>query len=294
MSRSGRKITVEQAASLTEALKNKGGEKVLNEKAQYVDYEIHLPGVKVIFYRPKQGKLTVYPQGNDYQVFDEAFEAVIGESYLGKDIHPACIELEKQPTKSQLEKDETARQKVIDQVNQKVAEDEANGYTVIFTDGSFNKVSEDEAIPSFGGIIYDSEPHEIKGVITKELCATVMEIEDIDDAQYESVRKQENYAGEVFAVIKVLDFCLENNIKKPSLFVDSTNAMKEFYRCWGDVKDRGSLSVVTKFLNEKLEEYKKELEVKFSWCPSHIGVEKNRAADRLAAEAIEDYKATLR
>lgn len=78
MSRTKEIITAEQAQLLTEELKGKDGRVVFNEKALGVDYEIELEGVKVTFYNPKQGKVSVYPQGKDYQVFDEALKKVTG------------------------------------------------------------------------------------------------------------------------------------------------------------------------------------------------------------------------
>ncbi len=184
--------------------------------------------------------------------------------------HPKCLELDNLPSKDEIKADKQLKEKFIKKITDQVEEDEKNGYTVIFTDGSYN---EEKHLPSYSAIIYTSEKLEIKGVITED-----------------KYKKQRNYAGEFFAVLKSLEFCEEHNIKKPSFFVDLNHSFKEFYGCYENRSN--NLSPLTLLFNKKIKEYKeKGFDMKFSWCPGHIEVPQNEAADALAREAFDEYMA---
>lgn len=286
MSRESVVMKVEDVKLLVDELKSHADFEVIEEKdTQFV---IKLKNLRITCFNMKSDEVRVLPQGKDYQAFDEAYGKVFGESFdsdEGFEVHekeilmnPKCIELNNQPLKKDFSTNPVLKNEYLEKIAKQVEDDSANGYAVIFTDGSNNVISNDEAIPSYGAVIYTSEVHTIKDVIFDE-----------------AYRKLNNYAGEVIAVLKALEFCEQNNIKKSSFFVDSTNTLKEFYGCYGKLEERKKLNPLTLLFNEKIKEYKeKGFEMKFSWCPGHISVPQNEAADALAREAFDEYMASKR
>lgn len=280
MSRKSVVLKEEEVKLLVEELqKHASFERIEEKETQLI---VILKNLRITVYNPKGSESSVFPQGKAYQAFDEAYEKVTGKKVVVEveptneletsAEHPKCLEFDNLPSKSALKASANKRAEYRDIVAKQVDEDERNGYTVIFTDGSYN---EERHLPSYGAIIYTMDKLEVKGIITEE-----------------KYKDQRNYAGEVFAVLKALELCEEHNIKKPSFFVDSTNTLKEFYGCFGiyeDRKKRKKLKPLTILFNEKIKEYKeKGLDIKFSWCPGHIEVPQNESADKLAAEALDE------
>lgn len=278
MSRKSLVMKKEEIKLLVEELeKHAAFERIEEKSTQLV---VILKNLRITVYNPERSESSVFPQGKEYQAFDAAYEKVTGkkvavevESQKGLDTsvkHPKCLELDNLPSKDEIEADKQLKEEFIKKINDQVEEDERNGYTVIFTDGSYN---EEKHLPSYGAIIYTSEKQEVKGVITEE-----------------KYKNQRNYAGEFFAVLKSLEFCEAHNIKKPSFFVDLNNSFKEFYGCFGKLEERKNLSPLTIHFNEEIKAYKqKGFDMKFSWCPGHIEVRQNEAADELARKVLDEY-----
>lgn len=150
---------------------------------------------------------------------------------------------------------------------EQVEKDNAEGYLVAFTDGSFDK---DLKRYSYGVqfILPDGSQSDI--------CGYGSNPEYIDS---------NNVIGEIFGVINALDWAVSNNYEKIKVYHDYEGLSK-----WISGEWKANSKVGRMYLGLFNAKFKDVLEVLFEKVPGHSNVLYNEKADRLAKSALIDKK----
>lgn len=134
------------------------------------------------------------------------------------------------------------------------------GYTVIYTDGSY-----EESInkSSWAAVI-------LTGKKEKHLSGIINNPE---------LMKSRNIVGEVFAVIKGLEYCKKKNIKKVAIFHDY-----EGLKYWA-TREWRAREGISKLYIERLNEFD-DIKTEYYWVKGHSKIKYNELADKLAYDAL--------
>lgn len=153
----------------------------------------------------------------------------------------------------------------------KIKEDLKNGYDcVAFSDGSYD---EEHQKYSYGAVIFDEK----------------LEIHELYSA-YGNPKylDSKNVAGEVFAVINILDWAVSNQLKKVKIYHDYEGVAK-----WsnGEWKTNTPISrLLYKLVNDK---YYELLDITFEHVKGHSNNRYNEYADRLAKQALSSKSKSM-
>lgn len=150
---------------------------------------------------------------------------------------------------------------------EQITKDNADGYLVAFTDGSFDK---DLKRYSYGVqfILPDGNQSDI--------CGYGSNPEYIDS---------NNIIGEIFGVINALDWAVSNNFEKIKIYHDYEGLAKWITGDW-EANSKASKMYLALFDAK----FKDVLEVIFVKVPGHSNVVYNEKADQLAKAALVDKK----
>lgn len=155
-----------------------------------------------------------------------------------------------------------------DEIESKVKSDLENGYTVIFTDGSY---SDELKKYSFGVYIQTIENNELK------------EYEFFDSYNNEKYLNTRNVAGEIFGVIKALEWAISNNKNKVKFYYDYEGIEKWAIGKWETKSDIASLYFDIFNKNKLFFDA-----IEFQKVKSHSNIKFNDKADRLAKLALNN------
>lgn len=146
---------------------------------------------------------------------------------------------------------------------ERVKKDIENGYLVAYTDGSFDKQSNQY---SYGVIIIDFD---------------LIEHEASGSSRSEHFVETGNIAGEVFAFINALDWAVSNGYQKIKIYHDYEGLSKWIRGEWK------ANSTIANFLLSKFNgKFKDVIEVEFEHVKGHSNNRFNTKADQLASNAI--------
>lgn len=91
------------------------------------------------------------------------------------------------------------------------------------------------------------------------------------------------FTGECLAIIQTVDYILEHNLTKVTIFSDSRSVINIISSCTID-RDYNYLVLVLK--NKLRSAYIQNIDISLLWIPAHVGILGNETADHLAKEAI--------
>lgn len=147
---------------------------------------------------------------------------------------------------------------------EKIKEDIENGFIVAFSDGSFDKNLKKY---SFGAIIFD------KNLTKSEIYGAF---------KNEKYLSSNNVAGEVFAIINVLDWAVSHHYTKVKIYYDYEGVEKWSNGEWSAKTEIAKLLYF--IVNEK---YKDLVTIEFEHVKGHSNNKYNEEADRLAKMALK-------
>lgn len=151
-------------------------------------------------------------------------------------------------------------------LNEQIKQEINNGITVIFVDGSYENYIKKY---SYGSYIVFKEKSEIK------------EYEFSESFNNEKYLEFRNVSGEIFGIIKSLEWCLQNNKKNVKFYYDYIGIEKWFNNEW---KANTEISIFYKnFLNENKNKFDS---IQFQKVEAHSGIEYNEKVDKLAKKAL--------
>ncbi|MDR3185842.1 MAG: ribonuclease H family protein [Christensenellaceae bacterium] len=143
------------------------------------------------------------------------------------------------------------------------------GRTVAFVDGSFDGL---KGYYSYGIVIINNNMEET------ELCGKS------NNAKFLA---HNNVAGEIFGVVGAMDWALQNNCNKLSIFHDLEGLARWADGSWKTNND------LTKFYQSFIEKYKGVIDLEFVKVKGHSNNKYNDRADQLAREAIFENKTCM-
>lgn len=90
---------------------------------------------------------------------------------------------------------------------------------------------------------------------------------------------------ELLAIYEAVLFIEKNNICKIVILTDSKSSLQHIIRC---VSGERGLAIAYKIISKLINLCKRGIKVMLQWIPSHVGLQGNEEADRLAKKAIKD------
>jgi len=196
------------------------------------------PGIYTTWEECEQ-QISGFP-GNKYKKFKTFEEA---ETFLNED--DVIVEL-------------VEKALIPESTNNQISELRKQGYTIIFTDGSFI-----EPYSSWAYIVLDMNDNivfEQSGLIEDNL-------------------ESRNIVGEVYAVLAALEYARNNSIYRIAVFHDYEGLSKWYSGEWKAKRD------ISKLYLERLEEYS-DIKILFEHVRGHSGNKFNDYVDKMAAKAI--------
>lgn len=149
-------------------------------------------------------------------------------------------------------------------INEILNKDQSKGIYSFFIDGSFNKFT---SKIGFGVVCHYG----------KIIFTFYQNLSDVNMAKFQDSL---NVAGEIFGSLYVLNYALENNIRKVKIYFDYEGIEKWATKVW-----QAKSNIAIYYVNE-LEKYRDKIQILFQKVRAHSNIQYNEMADQLAKKAV--------